>query len=375
MTALAATGAARTAYAALTRRAPGGAALWERRNHRGETLTLLEGPAAAIGATVAAGCAPGVPGRWRAASALAAVAGAGFGTYDDLAGSTDRRGFKGHLGALAKGEVTSGGVKIVGLGAAGLAAGVLVQRHPVDRVLAAVVVAGTANLINLFDLRPGRAAKAVLIAGTPGLVRGGAAAALAAAPVGAAAALLPEDLGEKAMLGDAGANALGAALGVALAAGASRTGLLTKAAVLVGLTAASERVSFTKVIAGNRALNTIDMLGRRPVAAANAGSATQAGAGSVPGSAAGTASASTTDAEADAGSDAESASGSAASAGSGSVVDAGAATKADAGAATEAGTGSKPAREAGAAITDSGAVADAGVVPGQSSVEGPVASA
>ncbi|MFE5333333.1 hypothetical protein ACFRCG_43805 [Embleya sp. NPDC056575] len=280
VTGLAATGAARTAYAALTRRAPGGAALWERRNHRGETLTLLEGPAAAIGATVAAACAPGVPGRWRAAGVLAAVAGAGFGTYDDLAGSTDRRGFKGHLGALAKGEVTSGGVKIVGLGAAGLAAGALVRRHPVDRLLAAVVVAGTANLINLFDLRPGRAAKAVLIAGAPGLLRGGAAAALAAAPVGAAAALLPEDLGERAMLGDAGANALGAALGVALAANASRTGLLTKAAVLVGLTAASERVSFTKVIAGNRALNTLDMLGRRPAPAAAAGSAAEAGAAS-----------------------------------------------------------------------------------------------
>ncbi|MGW9209620.1 hypothetical protein ACWGR4_21830 [Embleya sp. NPDC055664] len=360
VTGLAATGAARTAYAALTRRAPGGAALWERRNHRGETLTLLEGPAAAIGATVAAACAPGVPGRWRAAGALAAVAGAGFGTYDDLAGSTDRRGFKGHLGALAKGEVTSGGVKIVGLGAAGLAAGALVQRHPVDRLLAAVVVAGTANLINLFDLRPGRAAKAVLIAGAPGLVRGGAAAALAAAPVGAAAALLPEDLGEQAMLGDAGANALGAALGVALAAGASRTGLLTKAAVLVGLTAASERVSFTKVIAGNRALNTIDMLGRRPAPAANAGpgpgSAKDAGSVAAP----------------DAGS------GSAAGAGSGLTPDAGVATETGAESTADAGPGSVTDAGAGAepsAATGAGTAGDANVVPGRPGVEGSVASA
>ncbi|WP_406295415.1 hypothetical protein OG948_09440 [Embleya sp. NBC_00888] len=267
VTALAATGAARAAYAALTRRPPGEAALWERRNHRGEVLTLLEGPATAVGTAVAAACAPGVPGRWRAAGVLAAVAGAGFGTYDDMAGSSDRRGFKGHLGALAKGEVTSGGLKIVGLGAAGLAAGALVQRRPVDKLLAGVVVAGTANLINLFDLRPGRAAKAVLIAGTPRLLRGGPAAALAAAPVGAAAALLPEDLGEKSMLGDAGANVLGAALGVAFAAGSSRKGLLAKALVLTALTAASEKVSFTKVIAGNRPLNTIDMLGRRPAAA------------------------------------------------------------------------------------------------------------
>jgi UDP-GlcNAc:undecaprenyl-phosphate/decaprenyl-phosphate GlcNAc-1-phosphate transferase len=265
VTALAAIGAARVGFGALTRRPPGEAALWERRNHRGEVLTLLEGPAAAVGTAVAVGCAAGVSGRRRAAGVLAAVAGAGFGTYDDLAGSSRRRGFKGHLGALAKGEVTSGGLKIVGIGAAGIVAGALVQKRPVDKLLAGVVVAGTANLINLFDLRPGRAAKAVLIAGLPSVLRGGEAGALAAAPVGAAAALLPEDLGERAMLGDAGANALGAALGVALAARSSRTGLALKAALLVGLTAASEKVSFTKVIAANPALNAVDMLGRRPV--------------------------------------------------------------------------------------------------------------
>jgi UDP-N-acetylmuramyl pentapeptide phosphotransferase/UDP-N-acetylglucosamine-1-phosphate transferase len=260
---LAAIGAARVGYGALTRCPPGEAALWERRNHRGEVLTLLEGPAAAVGTAVAVACAPGVSGRRRAAGVLAAVAGGGIGTYDDLAGSADRRGFKGHLGALAKGELTSGGLKIVGIGAAGMVAGALMQKRPVDKLLAGVVVAGTANLINLFDLRPGRAAKAVLIAGLPSVLRGGEAGALAAAPVGAAAALLPEDLGERAMLGDAGANALGAALGVALAARSSRTGLALKAALLVGLTAASEKVSFTKVIAANPALNAVDMLGRR----------------------------------------------------------------------------------------------------------------
>ena len=34
---------------------------------------------------------------------------------------------------------------------------------------------------------------------------------------------------------------------------------------VVALTAASEKISFTKVIAGNPVLNRIDMLGRRPV--------------------------------------------------------------------------------------------------------------
>ncbi|MEU8138004.1 hypothetical protein [Streptodolium elevatio] len=262
-TALVAGTAARFAYTMLNRFTPGEAALWERRNHRGEVVTLVEGPACAVGAALAAATAPGVPGRHRAAAALATVGAAGFGTYDDMLGATDKRGFKGHIGALAKGEVTSGMVKVLGIGATGLAAGSLVQRKPVDKLLAGLVIAGGANVVNLFDLRPGRAAKVTLMAGALPVLRG---SRLAAAPVGAAAALLPEDLDEKAMLGDAGANALGAALGVAAAAGASRRGLVVRAAVLAGLTLASEKVSFTKVIAKTPWLNTIDMLGRRPVA-------------------------------------------------------------------------------------------------------------
>ena len=94
--------------------------------------------------------------------------------------------------------------------------------------------------------------------------------AVAASPLGASAALLPADLQEKSMLGDAGSNALGAALGVASAARSGRMGLLLRAAALVGLTLASEKVSFTKVIAATPPLNALDMLGRRPPAQAPA---------------------------------------------------------------------------------------------------------
>jgi hypothetical protein len=132
----------------------------------------------------------------------------------------------------------------------------------VHGLLGAGVIAGTANLVNLLDLRPGRAAKAALLVGAPLAVRrrGG----VAAGPVGACTALLRADLGEEIMLGDAGANALGALLGVALA---SRTGTAGRAVLLagiVGLTAASEKVSFTKVIEATPGLRELDALGRRP---------------------------------------------------------------------------------------------------------------
>ena len=41
--------AAGLSYAALRQRPPGGDATWSRTNHRGEPVTLLEGPAVAIG--------------------------------------------------------------------------------------------------------------------------------------------------------------------------------------------------------------------------------------------------------------------------------------------------------------------------------------
>jgi hypothetical protein len=266
-TATAAACAARAAYAALSRRPPGGAGPWTRTNHRGEQLTLLEGPALTAASVAVSAIGPGLPPRARAALALAGTGAAAFGGYDDLAGSGSRRGFRGHLGALARGEVTTGAVKLGGIGATGLASAALLGGGPADVAINAGLVAGGANLLNLFDLRPGRALKVALAGGTL-LATRPAARCPVAAPLGAAAALLPEDLGERAMLGDAGANAIGALLGVAAAASLSRPARLALLAAITGLTAASEVVSFTAVIERTPALRWLDMLGRRPVPAA-----------------------------------------------------------------------------------------------------------
>jgi UDP-GlcNAc:undecaprenyl-phosphate GlcNAc-1-phosphate transferase len=266
-----AAGAARLAYSVMNRRPPGGPKAWSRTNHRGEPVTLLEGPAVAAGAIAgvlaqaglaAASGSPGSPG-WRrtAALALGGTGAAAFGAYDDLAGSGARRGFRGHLGALRHGEVTTGAVKLGGIGATGLASAVLAGGGPADVIINAGLIAGGANLLNLFDLRPGRAIK---VAAASGTLLGAAGQDGVTVPLGAALALLPEDLGERAMLGDAGANALGAMLG-ASAAGLSRPARIALLAGIAGLTAASEKVSFTKVIERTPALRWLDMLGRRPV--------------------------------------------------------------------------------------------------------------
>jgi UDP-N-acetylmuramyl pentapeptide phosphotransferase/UDP-N-acetylglucosamine-1-phosphate transferase len=258
--------AARAAWEALGARPPGGGARWTRTNHRGEALTLLEGPAFAVGSALAAATAPGVPARLRAAGALAAAGAGAFGVLDDLAERGRSKGLRGHLSALARGEVTTGGLKVAGIGATGLAVAALAlpRRGPaVDLLVAGALVAGCANLANLLDLRPGRALKVSLLA-APAMLSATPSGALVAAACGPAAALLPEDLAERSMLGDAGANAAGAVLGAALVAGSGRR---TRAAVLAAVTAltlASEKVSFTAVIERTPGLREFDSLGRRP---------------------------------------------------------------------------------------------------------------
>jgi UDP-GlcNAc:undecaprenyl-phosphate GlcNAc-1-phosphate transferase len=270
----------RAAYAALTSAQPGGEGTWTRTNHRGESVTLLEGPAVTIGAVGAALTTPGLDACTRLALSVAGAGAGSLGCYDDLAGSSDRRGFRGHLAALAKRDVTTGAVKIIGIGAAGMAASFLLDcrdngggrsgpkssalGRAVDFAVNAGLVAGSANLINLFDLRPGRAAKVSLLSSVALGLHGPRARAELAAPVGAAAALLSDDLAERAMLGDCGANAIGAMIGVSAASSLSRPARVTILGAIAALTAASEKVSFTKVISRTPALHWMDMLGRRP---------------------------------------------------------------------------------------------------------------
>ncbi|KNX39347.1 hypothetical protein VV01_09580 [Luteipulveratus halotolerans] len=243
----------RAALPLLRRRPPGGAQRWERTNHAGRPVTLLEGPALVAGCVTVALTAPPVAGAAAAAGAL--------GVLDDLVGSTDSKGLKGHLAALRRGEVTTGAVKVLGLGATGLATAWALDRDHVGlgTPAGAVLIAGGANLLNLFDLRPGRALKVALIVGVPITFAG---SSVAAAGMGAAVAALPEDLRGEAMMGDTGANALGALLGSALAITLGTRSRWAAAGAVVVLTLASERVSFSRVIASTPGLRELDAWGR-----------------------------------------------------------------------------------------------------------------
>lgn len=246
---------------------------WRRVNYAGRPLTLLGGPALAVAATASA--VAGAPAGWGPATALVGTVSGLVGGYDDQVGArADQardKGLAGHLAALRAGRVSAGAVKVAGLVAAGAVAGLLTAPHrgrgggvvggAVDLVLSTGLVAGTANLVNLLDLRPGRAAKAGSLLALPLLA--GPAGGLAAGPLGASLAVLPTDLDERVMLGDCGANALGALLGLRLAAGRSRPVRVAALGAVTALTLASEKVSFTRVIESTPGLRELDRLGRR----------------------------------------------------------------------------------------------------------------
>jgi hypothetical protein len=266
---------AATALRLLRDRPPGGTDTWDRTNHAGRTVTLLEGPAYAVGAAGAAALLGAGPGPVVAAGSSAA-----FGALDDLRGDSSSKGLKGHLGALARGEVTTGAVKILGLGLTGLVSAALVDRRGraalgagtdgrpdgipgvLDTLVGGAVIAGSANLLNLLDLRPGRALKATIVLGALTATAPRSATAAGAA-VGAAAGLLGPDLAGEAMLGDTGANSAGALLGAALVQRTGRRGRWVALAALTALTLASEKVSFTRVIESTPGLRELDALGRR----------------------------------------------------------------------------------------------------------------
>lgn len=281
------------------------ASQWERTNFHGVTVSLRGGVAMAGASVASAAVASALSDQPRAAlgGVVASLGGGLAGYIDDVDqgahdGGKVAKGLKGHLGALAHGQVTTGVIKIAGIGASALAASALVGSKAtsaggkvVDLALNTVLIAGTANLANLLDLRPGRALKATVLVATPlsyfscaaaKTPASGAAGAASATPVSpaspasaqrllasglnaAAITALVEDLQETTMLGDTGANAAGALLGTSLAANDSWKLRLGTTLGVVGLILASEKVSFSKVIAANPALNWLDQLWRRPL--------------------------------------------------------------------------------------------------------------
>ena len=229
------------------------------------TALVVEAGRAVAGAA-GAGEANGLTGA-RALVLLVAVGFGLLGAVDDLLGGSEAQGFRGHVAAMLRGRLTTGGLKLVGGVAVALVAVAPIAGESVGRLLAdGALVALAANLGNLLDRRPGRVIKVAGVTFVVLAVATGAAHALGgvAVVIGAALALLLDDLHERLMLGDAGANVLGGALGLGVVLSCAPGTRLVVLAIVAVLNLSSEVVSFSRVIDAVPPLRFLDRAGRLP---------------------------------------------------------------------------------------------------------------
>jgi UDP-GlcNAc:undecaprenyl-phosphate/decaprenyl-phosphate GlcNAc-1-phosphate transferase len=192
-----------------------------------------------------------------------------LGLIDDTLGErapehAAHRGWRGHGAAALRGELSTGALKAVGsLGLALFAMSYLSLSNWRWLLAAGVLVLAT-NAFNLLDLRPGRSAKAFVLLGA-GLTIGSMdlrplwAVGLFAAPLLVAGVY---DLRERAMLGDTGANLLGALAGLWLVLTLSGTGQLIALILLAAVTLLGELRSISALIERTPVLRELDSWGR-----------------------------------------------------------------------------------------------------------------
>lgn len=175
-----------------------------------------------------------------------------------------QRGWRGHGAAALRGELSTGAIKAAGsLGLALLAMSYLGLSNGRWLLAAGVLVLAT-NAFNLLDLRPGRATKAFVVLAV-GLTIGSAdlrplwALGLFAAPALVAGVY---DLRERVMLGDTGANLLGALAGLWLVLSLSGTGQLVALILLAAITVFGELRSISALIERTPGLRQLDSWGR-----------------------------------------------------------------------------------------------------------------
>lgn len=259
---------------------------WERKHRDGTSVSLfggLETSLGVFGTTAALGNTP----IGQASFTISFMGGLAGWIDDHLEARFPAvgKGLKGHLGALREGKITSGMLKIILIGTGAAASALILQTAAksdaqpgkgnnlalrffplmLDAGLDTVIVAGTANLLNLLDLRPGRALKSGIILSIPALFSSDQLQkALSLGLITTSICELPADLDGTKMLGDLGANSYGGAIGLLLAAltDTKRFAKVALVAAILALTLASEKVSFSQVIENNPILRELDQLGR-----------------------------------------------------------------------------------------------------------------
>ena len=187
-----------------------------------------------------------------------------IGMIDDFIGEKDIKGFKGHIKALFKGRLTTGGLKaVVGFLLAALFS-VSVSKSYVELIINILLITLFTNIVNLFDLRPGRANKVFMFMAIVLIITAYVRDYnfIIYTSVGIILVYIRYDLKAKSMMGDVGSNSLGITLGIFCVLSQNLNVKIIYLTILVVLHIISEFSSFSKIIKNNRFLNYLDNIGR-----------------------------------------------------------------------------------------------------------------
>lgn len=186
------------------------------------------------------------------------------GLVDDLIGDNEVKGLKGHILSFLKGDPTTGGIK-AGIGfLSALFYSIIFSRNLIEIVINTLVIALFTNLINLFDLRPGRAIKVFIIFSIilffTAMIK--EYNFILYSFYGILIMYFPLDLKARAMMGDVGSNVMGLTLGIYCVHTHNIIIKLIYLFFLILIHLIAEKFSFSKIINNNNILKFLDNLGR-----------------------------------------------------------------------------------------------------------------
>lgn len=187
------------------------------------------------------------------------------GLLDDIMGNKESQGFKGHLKTLLKGRLTTGVIKII---ITFLVTVIILLKmgtyNIIEIVINTAVILLMTNLLNLLDLRPGRSIKFFIFTSVCLISRKIYAAIYFFPYYLILLFYLPHEMKGRVMLGDSGANLLGAVLGFNIILLIDyfyiKVSILL---LLIFFNLISEKYSFSTIIQKNPFLKWIDELGRK----------------------------------------------------------------------------------------------------------------
>lgn len=187
-----------------------------------------------------------------------------IGLLDDLIGDKEVKGLKGHIKSFFKGTLTTGGIKaFLGLFIS-LVVSSYISFNIIEFIINGLIIGLFTNLINLFDLRPGRASKIFIIISILLLVfninKDNNYIILSI--YGILIPYISLDFKAKVMMGDVGSNVLGYTLGIYCVVNCEMFSKIIILILLILVHLLAEKISFSKVIENNKFLKFVDDIGR-----------------------------------------------------------------------------------------------------------------